>query len=381
MIDNASLLVAIAFSSGALMVTLLISWLTARRDGYLISWAVGMGFVVVALSVLGLRTGAYDISVQMITFSSIISGLALIYIGTQQFRTGSFPVVPALALWLVGLLGTDIPMIFGQSGLGTIALNLSCAGFMALSGQQYWMGRAEAPVPLTVGAGLFHMTGISFLCCAIVLIMEGAPVLTDPPANWAETFNSIMAITGLTGLGALSLTLNQSRVTRRHRTEAQTDSMTGLLNRRALFDQFEAADLPVGTAVLMFDIDHFKQINDRQGHAAGDVVIRQFGAILRDNMASNDVVARIGGEEFCAVLQPMSVDQARIIAERIRTDLEQSPARVVFETINATVSVGVATSDADESFSSVLNRADNALYRAKHSGRNRVTTASLRLSA
>src|SRR5699024_9742557 len=119
---------------------------------------------------------------------------------------------------------------------------LSCAMFMALSGQQYWLCRAEARAVLISGTILFHLTGFSFLLCAVVLVMDGAPVLSAPPSNWAEQFNSVMAIVGLTGLGALSLTLNQSRATRRHRREARTDSMTGLLNRRALFDQFERLD-------------------------------------------------------------------------------------------------------------------------------------------
>lgn len=381
MIDNATLMIAVAFSSGALMITLLISWLNARRDGYLISWAIGMAFVVVALAMLGLRQGRFDLVIQMLPYSALITGLALIYVGTSQFRSGSFPLFPTLTLWLVGMLGTDVPLVLGHSGIGTIVLNLSCAGFMALSGQQYWRARAEAPVPLISGAVLFHLTGLSFLCCALVLLMQGAPVLTAPPSNWAEEFNSIMAIVGLTGLGALSLTLNQSRASRRHRQEALTDSLTGLLNRRALFDHFERLDLPVSTAVLMFDIDNFKQINDHQGHAGGDAVIRHFGAILRSNMRGQDAVARIGGEEFCAVLEPMSVEHAKIIAERIRGEFELSPVRLISQSIAATVSVGVATSGEAESFSSVLHRADKALYRAKDSGRNRVTAAPVRLIA
>lgn len=381
MIDNATLMIAVAFSSGALMITLLISWLNARRDGYLMSWAVGMAFVVVALAVLGLRNGRFDLLFQMLPYSALISGLALIYIGTSQFRTGTFPLIPTLTLWLIGMLGTNLPLMFGQSGVGTIVLNLSCAGFMALSGQQYWLCRAEARAPLISGAILFHLTGLSFLLCAVVLLAEGAPVLTAPPSNWAEEFNSIMAIVGLTGIGALSLTLNQSRATRRHRQEALTDSMTGLLNRRALFDRFERLDLPVGTAVLMFDIDNFKQINDHQGHAGGDSVIHNFGVILRSNIHDDDAAARIGGEEFCAILRPMPVDQANITAERIRAEFETSPARLLSESIPATVSAGVAISGEGESFSSVLHRADDALYRAKDSGRNRVTTAILRLIA
>ncbi|KQX40124.1 hypothetical protein ASD04_05650 [Devosia sp. Root436] len=381
MIDNATLMIAIAFSSGALMLTLVLSWLNARRDGYLISWAIGLAFVVFALAALGLRNGRYDLWVQLGPFVALISGMALIHVGTCQFRTGSVSRLTAALLWVATMLATSLPFLFGLSGIGTIALNLSCATYMILAGYQYWAGRAEAPLPLVSGAFLFVLTGVSFLACAALLAVEGRLVLTTPPNNWAEQFNSIMAIVGLTGIGALSLTLNQSRATRRHRLEAQTDSLTGLLNRRALFDRFGKAELPVGTAVLMFDIDHFKQINDRQGHAAGDAVIQHFAHILRQNLRDDDCMARIGGEEFCAVLQPMAVDRAKAIAERIRADFEQATIRLVSESVRATVSVGVATGGVDESFSSVLNRADAALYRAKDSGRNRVTAAPLRLIA
>jgi len=381
MIDNGTLMIAIAFSSGALMLTLLLSWLNARQDGYLISWAAGLAFVVVALAALGLRGGSYDIGVQLVSFAALISGMALIHVGTRQFRIGSARLLPAALLWAGTMLATTLPFLFGFSGIGTIALNLSCATYMILSGYQYWAGRAESPVPLISGAVLFALTGISFLACAALLIFEGRLVLTAPPSNWAEAFNSIMAIVGLTGIGALSLTLNQSRATRRHRLEARTDPLTGLLNRRALFDRFGSAELPVSTAVLMFDIDHFKQINDRQGHAAGDAVIQHFATILRSNLGKDDSVARIGGEEFCAVLQPMPVDRAKAVAERIRANFEQVAVRLLAESISSTVSVGVATSGVDESFSSVLNRADSALYRAKDNGRNRVTAAPLRLIA
>lgn len=373
MIDNATLMVAIAFSGSALMVTLLISWLGARRDSYLISWAGGMAFIVVALALLGLRSGAYDLLTQVGTFTLLITGMALIYLGAVQFRSGSTSWALPAVLWTTAIVATNIPFVLGLSGVGTVMLNLSCAVFMALSAYQYWAGRAEAPLHLMANAGLYGVTSISFLACAALLILDGELVLTAPPSNWAEQFNSIMAIVGLTGVGALSLTLNQFRATKRHQQDAMTDSLTGLLNRRALFDGFGDTDLPAGTAVLMFDIDHFKQINDRQGHAAGDAVIQQFGVIAGLGMRQGDTLARIGGEEFCAILPAVPIEHAKAIAERIRADFEATPARIGAEIIPATVSVGVATSGHGEGFSSVLSRADAALYKAKGHGRNRVT--------
>jgi diguanylate cyclase (GGDEF)-like protein len=373
MIDNATLMIAIAFSSAALMVTLLICWLNARRDSYLISWAGGMGFVVMALAMLSLRGHHYDRLTQIGSFSLLLTGMALIYLGGCQFRSGATPWLRATVLWVMSLLATNVPFVIGLSGLGTIMLNLFSGAFMILTAHQYWAGRAEARLPLTSNAMLYGMTGLSFMTCAVVLIVEGEMVLTAAPTNWAEQINSIMAIIGLTGIGALSLTLNQLRATRRHRQDALTDSLTGLLNRRGLFDSFGQSEPSPGTAVLMFDIDHFKQVNDQQGHAAGDAVIQQFSIIARLGMRQGDTVARVGGEEFCAVLPGVPLDRAKAIAERIRVEFQSTPAQIGSQVIPATVSVGVATTGKNESFSSVLSRADAALYKAKANGRNRVT--------
>ena len=381
MIDNATLLIAIAFSSAALMVALLIGWLNARGETYLAFGSAGIGFVVIAMSLLGLRVGYLDFFLLFVPYALILTGFGLIYAASRLFRDAASSVRPAVIAWSVSLFLLVVPFFAGLSGLGALSLNATSAVLMMLCAQQYWMGRAESPAALITNTILYALCAASFAACAVVIGLDGHMVLQAVPDNWAELFNSIMSLVGLTGIGAITLTLHHSRAALRHQHEANTDSLTGLLNRRALFERFERLDLPVGTAVLMFDIDHFKQINDRHGHAGGDEVIRHFGTILRDNMGSDDVVARIGGEEFCAILQSMAIDEAKTIAERICNDFEVSPARLVFETIPATVSVGVATSGAGESFSSVLHRADDALYRAKDSGRNQVTVAVLRLIA
>tara|TARA_R110002020_G_scaffold36822_1_gene110623 strand:+ start:4522 stop:5667 length:1146 start_codon:yes stop_codon:yes gene_type:complete len=372
-IDNATLLIAIAFSSATLAITLLISWLSARQDRYLINWAIGMALVVLALATMGLRNGLYDNALQMAAFSALISGVALIYLGTYEFSTGIRRHRPALWLWLAALASIDGAFLLGLSGPGTLLLNLWCALFLGLSGSHYWRARGEAPPQMVASAILFALTSFSFFCCAVMLGIEGPLVLEAPPSNWAEEFNSIMALIGLTGLGALALTLNQLRVSRRHRQEAHTDALTGLLNRRALFERFDRVELAAGTAVLMFDIDHFKQINDRLGHGTGDAVIRHFGTILTRNMRDSDITARIGGEEFCAILPGVALDGAVAVAERIRQDFQNNIVHLLLQKVPATVSAGVAVSISGEAFSAALNRADAALYEAKRGGRNRVT--------
>nr|WP_314258300.1 GGDEF domain-containing protein [uncultured Devosia sp.] len=381
MIDNATLLIAIAFSSAALMGALLIGWVNAKAETYLAYGSAGIGFVVIAMVLLGIRNGQVDLFHLLAPYTLILTGFGLIYAASRLFRDPQASVRPAFITWAISMVLLVVPLVAGLSGVGVFMLNLTGGAIMLLCAVEYWRGRIESPAALVTNAVLYTLSGVSFFCCCVMIALDGQLVLTAMPDNWAERFNSIMSLVGLTGIGAITLTLHHSRAARKHRHEANTDSLTGLLNRRALFDQFEKQDLPAGTAVLMFDIDHFKQINDRHGHAGGDSVIRHFGTILHDNMRSDDAVARIGGEEFCAILKPMAVEQAKQIAERIRADFEHRPTRHVIEPISATVSVGVATTGVGESFSAVLNRADDALYRAKHGGRNQVTSATLRLIA
>jgi diguanylate cyclase (GGDEF)-like protein len=126
-------------------------------------------------------------------------------------------------------------------------------------------------------------------------------------------------------------------------------------------------------AVLMLDIDFFKRINDRHGHAAGDEALRLFSRVLTKETREVDLLGRIGGEEFAIVLPETDFEAALLMAERVRAAVEQ--ASFVFHhsaPISVTVSIGVSLLQAGDSLDSLLVRADNALYQAKHAGRNRV---------
>src|SRR5690606_24706768 len=137
-------------------------------------------------------------------------------------------------------------------------------------------------------------------------------------------------------------------------------------------------DIIDGLAVLMFDLDHFKQINDLHGHARGDLVLRQFAGVMRSQLRSTDIMARIGGEEFCVILPGLHRDAARTVAGRRRS--AYAALKIPLGEIGgtATVSAGLATGNGDENFASVLSRADAALYKAKSAGRNQVHLAALR---
>jgi len=161
---------------------------------------------------------------------------------------------------------------------------------------------------------------------------------------------------------------------------AVTDPLTGLHNRRYMFGQLQAlaeravkGGAPV--AALLLDIDHFKKINDSFGHDVGDEVLREFAVRLASNVRAIDLPCRYGGEEFVAVMPDTALDDAERIAERIRRYISGSPFRLSrgSELLTVTISIGVAVLNGpDDSPEALLKRADEALYEAKASGRNKV---------
>ncbi|MBK8750758.1 MAG: diguanylate cyclase [Candidatus Competibacteraceae bacterium] len=159
---------------------------------------------------------------------------------------------------------------------------------------------------------------------------------------------------------------------------ATTDSLTELSNRRHFLAQmtqelvrFKRYARPV--ALLMFDLDHFKRVNDQHGHAAGDDVLRHFSAVARQMLRQVDLLGRLGGEEFAALLPGTDFDGAQQLAERLRRRVAESPVTTAGGVIRVTVSIGVTLfAMTDSAADAILGRADRALYRAKSQGRNRV---------
>ena len=160
---------------------------------------------------------------------------------------------------------------------------------------------------------------------------------------------------------------------------ATTDFLTGLPNRREFMTRLEdeqarlQRDVGGTAAVLMLDIDHFKNINDAYGHDWGDKVLRQLAAVMRDSQRKIDMLGRVGGEEFAVLLPGADIDAATAYAERLRQRIADTPLQHDGTAVPVTVSIGIACLDPHErSGDAALVRADQALYRAKRGGRNRV---------
>lgn len=154
---------------------------------------------------------------------------------------------------------------------------------------------------------------------------------------------------------------------------AMTDQLTGLYNRHSLFDiapkyVSDAARHKFPISLLVIDLDHFKNVNDTHGHAVGDIVLKAVGQVLNDNCRAEDFVARFGGEEFVMLLSHCDFDYATIKAESVRLAIEESKPNGLL----VTASIGAAALDVTDTFDSLFDKADKAVYKAKESGRNQV---------
>jgi diguanylate cyclase (GGDEF)-like protein len=195
---------------------------------------------------------------------------------------------------------------------------------------------------------------------------------------WVMVF-SIELVLYAVGTVFVIFVLVSERTVTAHKTAASVDPLTGMFNRRGfaeacarVIEREAKAGRPL--CVMIFDIDHFKGINDRFGHPAGDEILKLFATIVVNNLRLSDLSGRIGGEEFAALL-PCPLDEGVVAAERVREAFEASGIVCEDGKVDTTVSIGVAGGPAGTELEVLLAAADTALYQAKRGGRNRVEAA------
>jgi diguanylate cyclase (GGDEF)-like protein len=204
------------------------------------------------------------------------------------------------------------------------------------------------------------------------VVILASTVGVDPSGYADDPTYVNAALASLGGLASVSYVLMRSE--HQQRSDAILDPLTGLLNRKALMDRFaevaEQAALTGGwVSLIACDLDHFKAINDEHGHERGDAVLKEAAYVIRRNLRSFELVYRMGGEEFLIVLPGATLEDARPLAERARMAVEEGRPGG----LPVTVSMGVAAAQGSElEFEPLFRRADEALYRAKREGRNRV---------
>ena len=184
------------------------------------------------------------------------------------------------------------------------------------------------------------------------------------------------------GLCALALYLMWMRQTVQRRDlkrRLQLDPLTGLASREYLLQSSERwiKDHPIGVALMVVDIDHFRSINEKYGHTIGDSVLKHIGQTLKESLRKDSLIARYGGEEFGLIIPVADKAEATKVAERLRFEVEQRPFFIGTEAVNLTISIGLTLYDEKVSLTQALVEADTQLHEAKLGGRNRVMVATV----
>jgi diguanylate cyclase (GGDEF)-like protein len=280
---------------------------------------------------------------------------------------------------VVWLVACQTPF-FAQSGLYRIILSSLIASLDTFAtAREIWTDRRKHTRSRWAATFVPILHGLVFLPpIPLAVARKGETVLLS--SGWIAVF-TLEALLYVVGTAFIALMMAKERAESLYKVAAATDPLTGLLNRRGFM---ELARLMTArrrarknglVSVLMFDLDNFKRVNDRFGHAIGDAALCAFAESIQTTMRDSDVIGRLGGEEFAAIVMG-SANDAAIAAERVRAAFEAARAVVAGHPIGGTVSIGVADGLANAcSIEQLLSRADAALYAAKQAGRNCVICA------
>jgi diguanylate cyclase (GGDEF)-like protein len=354
------------------------------RGVRLLGWALAFGLLGVAL--IAVRPVAPAWATILLAQASLFVSSLLIYSATADALDLTAGFIPWGVAIMTAACGANACFTYIRPDLPSRILVCSACFAIFAGAKATMLFHYKEPDGEQIDAPSALQTLISALAwlqmlVVILQILRGIVTVLYPPTEIVHmdviqsgfTYLSLMLNAG-SGCGLIWLALSIHR--RDLHRMAQTDGMTGLLNRRA-FEEILARELVrsnqngKSVAVLLVDIDRFKQVNDRWGHPAGDEVIRRVSDSLRNTMRPSDALSRFGGEEFMILLREVTTEQSGEIAGRLRAEiagLTDLPGGV-----RLTVSIGVAASHPLDTPLELLRRCDEALYRSKRGGRNLVT--------
>jgi diguanylate cyclase (GGDEF)-like protein len=377
-LDIATLFAVTVFTMGLGGLLLLFAWLQARGTTALAWW--GASFILFAAStwLFGSRGLIADVWSMQASGTLMMLAYGLLWTGARVFE-GRQPMLPAVAAGAVGWFLAWQFDAFAQSLPARIAL-ASCivAGYSGLFVRELWLGRRDGLVSRwpVMAIAVVHAAIFPFRVPAVMSL----PFPLGTPSPNVD-ISSLLIFTPLLynfALVFLLMALTKERAESHQRHAATIDPLTGIPNRRGLSERAErliarSRQESGPLTLLLFDLDRFKSINDRFGHRTGDAVLTLFTRSATESLRPLDLLGRMGGEEFVALLRGVSTDTAIAVAERVRSNFEIVAGEVDGLPVAATVSVGIAhTAQAGYDFDALYAIADAALYRAKQKGRNRV---------
>lgn len=377
LLDIPTLMVMGSFVAACSGAILLGAWLGNQKSPVLGLW--GIAGLITASGILLLMIGMTWYEPPLMGLGNIVLALAtgLMWKGARAF-VGK-PAAPLIA-FLGGLtlaFASAVPTT--QNFVAHLSLLIS-AVYLSAAAFAFW-GARKPPLPARWPLVMFIAVHATVMLTGAVSLFNGAPGQVPPLMSLFGIIH-FESIVFSVGTATLILAVVKERSEAESKLVASIDSLTGIANRAGFMSAAEKAlarcrhdGVPV--SVVMFDLDLFKAINDNHGHAVGDAVIQKFSEVAGAVIRHHDVFGRIGGEEFALVLPRSSVEPAYVRADRIRLAFAESCRSINEHQVNASVSGGVsASADAETTLSVLLEQADEALYRAKAAGRNRVRRAN-----
>src|ERR1700722_6628447 len=334
-----------------------------------------LGAVSVALCTLAAGRLGETLSLALNAVGFIACGM--VWNASRLFH-GRKPNLPGLVLGALAWVAAVLSLAPEASALRlTIGAGI-VAVYAALTATELWTERRRTMQKRWPAIAVPVLHGF-VLMLPIVL---GALLHPDDPmfpgSIWVTAFAVELVLYAIGTVFVIFMLVSERAVTA-HKNAASMDPLTGMFNRRGfaeatsrVIEREANAGRPV--TVLIFDIDHFKGINDRFGHPAGDEILKLFATVVINTLRFTDLSGRIGGEEFAALL-PCSLEEGVLAAERVREAFEASGIVVEDGAVDTTVSIGVAGGPAGTELEVLLAAADTALYQAKRNGRNRVEAA------
>ena len=347
-------------------------------------WGFAYLIRLVSICLFGMYGEVPDVVSIDLANALLFTAFAATWTGARVFD--SRPVEPVYlvtgaVLWL---LICRLPILADNLDARALIASGIITAYTWLTAYEFWRGRSEALVSRWPAIFMFFAHGALYILRTPLIAMLPSAATNDTlfASVWMTVLSTESLLLTISSAFIL-LAMAKERSELRHRTAAMVDPLTGIANRRsfmqdaALMAKQHIAD-PRPTAVLLIDLDHFKSINDRFGHALGDRVLEIFTDAARKSTRGSDLIGRLGGEEFAAMLIDTNRDKAVEVAERIRESFAQMAQEVDGRAVCATVSIGLVHTEALAlDLPELLAQADQALYCAKERGRNRVEVASL----
>lgn len=377
--DTPTLFACVALVATIMAFCLILVGQFNQRDGLI---TIGFGLLAHALAYVGYTF--YGHAPLWFTYgaANTLLSVALAFYGASLFRIVELPVrwwrvfAPAalMLVLMVSLIDTLEPRMLAAS----IVLMVQCTLIIVWT-LRYIPAQGRARMLLIIGSSI-SLIGLGMRVVAV--FAGGAAEMRYDVSNLKQTISvSIGTFTAMMiSLGLVLLSKERSESLLKHL--ALRDVLTGILNRRAILEQF-STELErsrrdrSSLAVAMIDIDHFKQINDVYGHLAGDEVICHCVSHLTQRLRHSDSIGRYGGEEFLLLLPSTGPEGAMAVLDELRASLAEAPAQYGESSIPLRISIGVCCGvpDDGDTTASLLARADTALYEAKGSGRNALRLA------